>query len=413
MALFLGHNWISLPEDLPDSVRMPLSMPGRSWGALRIGSFLLLAGFALRWWWEPLHRNFGTYPSDIWYVYTNYGRFLQSNESFPIEYPAGTYYFWKLLAWLSALGGNPAYSYPTWLAVNAFVLGLLGLALLRLIQQLEHDFFPGSRAAGRVATSPTFLYFWLFNYDLPPLVCLVAALRWRLTGQTRLAMAALGLGTGLKIFPVVAAIPMLWGLHRRPLLAAVGAFLFGLCLPNLPLLLAHPDLWIFPYLWQWGYDGIPSPGRLRFALGAAPHQALILASLLGVLLWMRKRRSIGTNLDPNWLIKSSLFFLLLFVLAKGVFSPQYLLWFLPLVALLPGYPWKGLAYGMELLNLAEAFFLDYWRSGHLLALGRLRAVREAAILTYALCLFKEGPCDSGPGKSTRPGPRERCGKDRK
>lgn len=372
----------------------PHAVPDRRfWRLLApLTAALLYVSTWLRYAWPWFHEHFGSYPSDIWYIHVNYGWFLVHQGFVRIEYQAPLWAFVKALS-LAAQHLFPAtdpqkyggsiYGFDGWLLLNAFALAPFAFGLTWCMHRLDREFFHiGTRRLllGFLAT-PTFLYFSVFNYDVIPTFCAVAALLYLLRGQVWEPFLLLGVGAAFKIFPGVLVLPFLLTLPRDRWGRAVLAFVAPLAALNLPLMLHDFPTWFFPFQWQAEFDRDPQPGRPLFhlaqRLGTGTVRLALVAACAAVLLRWRR----GPQPDePARLVAVSLFLLVAFVEAKGVFSPQYLFWILPFLALGAAFPWGGRGTLLELINIADPFGLDHWRSGHMAGLVAIRVVRDLFLL---------------------------------
>lgn len=362
----------------------------------------LLASYLMRRHWETLYAYFQTYPSDIWYMHINYSWFLVNQGYFGMEYPAGMFAFVKAMAvicrWTFPLvephkHGGLLYTYQDWLLVNSIALGAAALALVWCMHRLDQEFFRLRRGRLLVAFvfTPSFVFFTLFNYDVLPILCCVAAFLALLRRDDGTAFMILGVGTAVKIFPGVLVPLFLLAVPRKSWLADLGWFLGACAVVNLPFYLLNPDAWIFPYKWQMEFDNADQTGRLLHALTEALGKlpALVVVGTVGLtLLLMVWRKAPREPLaHPVWMAQASLLLVGLFIFTKNVFSPQYLFWLLPYATLGTAFPFWGLGTFIEVVNIAEAFRLDYWRSGHLEGLETIRFVREVgmgALLVYTV-----------------------------
>jgi len=274
-------------------------------------------------------------------------------HSFPSEYPAAALAIFSLPLLLP------------WLSYGAAYMVWIGLILLLATGVLA---WRGRWAAAAALPVYVVLAGWGFvlqRFDLLPGLCVLLALIAARRGRPRAAAAALAAGTLLKLFPIV-LLPLLLivckresGRWRLDIAAVFGAVCLLGVLPALALnptglagsvafLFGRPaELESMPgvLLWIAGVLGVgPAPGvpggpfiafsfnSLNVAGGGAPWGPLWTA-LGGVGLlaayWRawRGRDSLGR----------AMILALLIVLATGkVFSPQYVLWLLPLVALVEG-----------------------------------------------------------------------------
>lgn len=362
----------------------------------------LLISYLMRRHWETLHALFQTYPSDIWYMHINYSWFLVHQGFFGMEYPAGMFAFVKamsvLCAWIFPMvephqHGGRLYTYQDWLLVNSLALGAAAMALVWCMHRLDQEFFhlrKGRLLIAFVAT-PSFVFFTLFNYDVLPILCCVAAFLALLRKDDPTAFMLLGVGTAVKIFPGVLLPLFLLALPRNRWLPALGWFSGSCAIVNLPFLLLNPDAWIFPYRWQMEFDNADQTGRLLYTLtqafGKLPALLIVGSAGLAILYAVWRKAPREPLAHPRWMAQASLLLVGLFIFTKNVFSPQYLFWLLPYAALGTAFPFWGLGTAIELTNIAEAFRLDYWRSGHVEGLQAIRALREvgmAALLIYTV-----------------------------
>lgn len=376
----------------------------------------VVASYLLRVYWRELHDLFQSYPSDIWYMHINYSWFLVNQGFFGMEYPAGMFAFVKAMAVICktcfpmvephARFGGFLYRYEDWLLVNSLALGLASLGITWCMHRLDAEFFhlrPHRLLTGFVLT-PSFVFFSLFNYDGLPILCCVAALLALLRRDEVTSFMLLGIGTAVKIFPGVLVPLFLLAVPRGRRLASLGWWLGAWAAVNLPFLYLNPDAWSFPYRWQMGFDSADQTGRMLFTLtsnlGKLPALALVGGASLLALERTRRTAPPDPLEDPVWMARASLVLVTLFIFTKNVFSPQYLFWLLPLATLGTAYPFGGLATLVELVNVAEAFRLDYWRSGHEGGLVAIRLVRDlglAALLASTLRLLWRRPAKGGKG----------------
>ncbi len=365
----------------------------------------ILASYLLRAFWQPLHGLFGSYPSDIWYMHVNYSWFLVHRGFFEMEYPAGMFAFVKALSVVCQHLFSPTephphggllYRYEDWLAVNSVALGLAGVGISWCMHRLDAEFFHLRR--GRLlwafVWTPSFVFFTLFNYDALPVLCCTASLLALLRRDAVGSFLLLGIGTGVKIYPAVLMPLYLLGVPRGHRLEATCWFLGALAALNLPFLWLNPQAWWFPYHWQMGFDQADQTGRFLYTLttllGKGPALLTMASLALGMVAFAWRKMPQAPLDSPLWLARASLLLVGLFIFTKNVFSPQYLFWLLPFATLGTGYPFAGVASLVELANIAEAFGLDYWRSGHEEGLAGIRLVRDlglAALVAHTVVLL--------------------------
>jgi uncharacterized membrane protein len=204
---------------------------------------------------------------------------------------------------------------------------------------------PGARPWRWVLGFPLALYAFQ-NWDLfallPTVVAVVAFMRRR----DRVAGFALGLGASVKLFPGVLVAPLAaarWAAGdrvgaRRLVVTAAGTF----ALVNLPVLAASAHGWWWTYAFQsarhatWGTAWfylyrLPGVSGIVATDPVGIANAVSLAALVAGMLWLC-RVSARRQLDAAAIALAGV---AIFILANKVYSPNYDLWLLPFLALLP------------------------------------------------------------------------------
>ena len=358
-------------------------------------ALMLLMCTAGRLFWEPLCFAWGTYPSDVWYIYHNYGHFLLRHTYFSIEYPAPMLILFKVLSKIAALFpgeaqdqyGGTIYPCVNWIAVNSVFLGLCALLSVWLAYRLCVRYFnlPPSRVLWGFVLSPCFLFFCVYNYDMVALLCSLAALWLYLEDDDVGACACCGLGFAFKVYPGL-MFPLFWlclPWGRR--WKALGAFLLPWLILNVPMMASDFSCWLYPYTWQLNFDNTEiQTGRLGYTLygliGKGPALALMTATMALVLWQVWKRRPTDFRTNALWLARSSTILFACFILLKNVFSPQYLLWLTPFLGLGGGYPFWGLYSLVELISGLEVTFLFKLKEHLPQFIVCARALRDLAVV---------------------------------
>ncbi|MCR5661080.1 MAG: glycosyltransferase 87 family protein [bacterium] len=401
---------------------------------------VVIVSFLIRWYWQELHDLFGTYPSDIWYIHINYGWFLVYSDNFSTEYPAPMLGIFRGLSWICQLfpateatkyGGN-IYSCGTWLAVNCTFLGALGILSAKYLYEIQKKLVYTTNSIYWYILSPTFVYYLFINYDMIPVTCCLASFYYLLRRDYMLSFIILGAGAAFKVFPGVLLFIFILDVPVKKRIESVLWFIAPIIIMNVPFMVRDMKTWLFPYTWQMEFDNTPMDGHIIYHLTQLLGKPGALALMAALGLWSlyliiktRKHAILssftgeepqkesspapGTESDESiqdlpiaeWYAASSLVLILLFILTKNVFSPQYLIWILPFLVMfkpywvkskssaqLPCYPFWGIAIVVELINCCECFFLDYWRSGHMEGIVAIRSIRELALLALlAYCLY--------------------------
>lgn len=313
-------------------------------------------------------------------LYRTYGEQMTHGavpyRDIPIEYPPGALPFFAIPASVTSTFSSFSLVFETMLAVcGAAVLVAFDMVLRRLGES------PRRRAAVllAVAAGPFLLGRVAFErFDLWPASLAAVAVALLLIGRFRLSAVALAFGTAAKLFPI-ALVPLLvaraWRRNRTEGLLALGISVGGsfICfLPFLvlaphgtihmlarqvrrplqietvaavPLLVAH-DLANVSIGVEASYGSINLGGHSAAALA-------LLASVAGlaflVLLWRIGRRGGNDRVLAAAVILTVL-------VAGKVLSPQFLLWAVPLVALIaPDVPLAAILFAVALL-LTRALF---------------------------------------------------------
>jgi hypothetical protein len=273
----------------------------------------------------------------------------QTGQLVTVEYPVLT----GLLMWLLSRVGT----FAGFLALSTLVMGVAAVGVTLILYRWTR------RRAWLWAAAPALVHYLAYNYDALPALAVVVALGLVLgrdpttvRGLRYLGAAAiLGIGGGLKLYPLVFLLPLaLWLLFGRPgagqlplrarlgrALAAgtVGTAVFVAV--NLPILLANPQGWWLPFsfqasrpidastlsIWFFASSFWPSVGQAQWMLaaGVATAAGIAVAAAAG---WLIGRRQGGYPL-----LGTCISVLAAYLLFNKVFSPQYILWLLPLLVL--------------------------------------------------------------------------------
>jgi hypothetical protein len=211
----------------------------------------------------------------------------------------------------------------------------------------------------------------LERFDLWPAALVVLALSLHLTDRTRLAWIVLGLGAASKLYPIlIAPLFLIAQGQRRTFRQVVGdglACAAAILLPT--LLVTRGDLLavrgFFDYHlargleieslyasilmlgrfaggelnWAFRYGSIELVAPLAgFCASLALPTSMIAVGISYAAAWRTRPGEDGAMGSPQftWLVRASLTTVTAFVIFGKVLSPQYLLWLIPLAALIPG-----------------------------------------------------------------------------
>jgi hypothetical protein len=346
--------------------------------------------------WTALHHGFLARGQLVdTPVYQAYGDEIVQGRvpyrDFAVEYPPAALSVFVL----PALGGGGHQDAGVYRRRFEWLMALAGLALLgSVVASLRFLGEPPGRALavlGLVSVSPLALgSVVLTRFDLLPAAICGAALAALLRGRGRLALGLLGVGVGVKIYPLVLLPPALLWLRRRrgdrEALAAAQVFLAVVLLLFLPFLLVAPggllhSIWVqlsrplqleslgsslliaLYHLTGLGLAVTTSSGSQNVtgtgsSAVATLTSLLQVAVLLGIWTWFGRGEA-----QPARLLRACAASLVAFVVLGKVLSPQFPIWLVPLVPLVRGR--RGLAASgllLVALLLTQAWFPQhYWQ----------------------------------------------------
>ena len=332
-------------------------------------------------------------------------------RDFPLEYPPFALVFFVL----PRLVASTLLGYYRWFQVEVIVFELAGLAILGLIaHQRNRSLVPP--LAGYTIAIAAMGPITGQQFDIFPAILTLAALYcfWRERHATGWVLVALGALT--KLFPLLVAPVWLFAYWNGDLDAAnanirllkrsAAAFGITTVVVLLPWLVAPASLRFFVQyhaergiqlestyatllliaarLHMISMSTAMSFGSWNVTGGAATaltrlSTPLFLAALIGVVLRLRRyppRRDATHGADIEWLAMGTLLVLVATLLTSKVFSPQYLLWLLPLIALVPAGSRAAVWATFALAGLATYYIFPM----HYLELVRGNAAPEAALL---------------------------------
>ncbi|MGW2655130.1 glycosyltransferase family 87 protein [Streptomyces sp. NPDC001478] len=255
-----------------------------------------------------------------------------------LEYPVLTGVFMQIAAWLTPGGGSLQHQEQIYWLVNAGML-MICTAVIAVCVARTHRRRPWD--ALLVALAPAFALTATINWDLLAIALTAAAmLMW--SRSRPLAFGVLiGLATAAKLYPVFLLGPAFvlcwragkWREFGAAVLGAAGSWL----VVNLPVMLFAPDGWkkFYSFSEERGIDfgsfwliitqrtgepiEVPTVNTISMLM------VIALCAVIGVLTLTAPRR-------PRF---AQLAFLVVavFILVNKVYSPQYVLWLIPLAAL--------------------------------------------------------------------------------
>lgn len=261
------------------------------------------------------------------------------------EYPVLTGAFAELTRRITVLLGVPVgpglstdqglIAADRFMVVNLLLLGVLFLAAVWLTAQTT----PGRPwDAMLLAVSPCVLAAGAVNWDM--LVVALTALGFWLWSRDRpgLAGAAWGLGMAAKLYPLLLLGPLLILCLRarrlREFGSALAGFLIAWSLVNLPVVLFAQQAWVD--FWRFNSERSGDFGSIWYVLSLAghpvPHLNVVTLVLLGFACAAIAAVLLVAPRRPR-LAQGAFLVVAAFLLINKVYSPQYVLWLLPLVVL--------------------------------------------------------------------------------
>lgn len=307
--------------------------------------------------------------SDLPYLYTGRG-LVEANWPFSddeqvrlrypevMEYPVGISYFAYTAARVTQfLAGSPdldarsqvsassLYGTPEvqreiriFVIVHALFFALLALISAWLLAGVNRG---RPWDAALFAASPTLALTFLVNWDMLAVVLVAAALWSWARGRPILTGVLIGLGTATKLYPLFLLGPLLVICLRerrwRELIGTVLASILTWAVVNVPGYFSGPDQW--KVFWSFNSERTADLGSLWLVVAQAS-DSVITADTINVwsygifAAWCVGVAMLGWT-APTTPRFAQLAFLVIagFLLVNKVYSPQYVLWLLPLAVL--------------------------------------------------------------------------------
>lgn len=268
------------------------------------------------------------------------------------------------------------------------------------------------------AAVPFIHFFYLQRYDILPALISLAAI-WLFSSKRHFASGlAVAAGIGVKLYPLLFVPPLLVLALRQ---GKGKRFLAGLTLGLLPIVLLSfwlpwwrfaafqtarglqveslysSIIWLGKLLgateahWKYTYKWYEVHGPMASAILPWARGLFILGVGGSTLVSIRAASKFQTNSVPQ-IARLLLIPLLPFVALNQVFSPQYLIWLLPLAALasLEGTPWRFCAVSLAAF-LTPLFYPvpEYYDGGLNLAQTTMLLIRNLVLITVWILLLWE------------------------
>lgn len=327
-----------------------------------------------------------------------------------VEYPVLT----GLVIWFASLWANTDFQF---MVSNAIILTFGALLTTFLLIRLA------GRRALWWACAPALVLYGVYNWDIPPVLASVAAIwmvfrgpsNWSVRTRTILAGVLLGIGGGLKLYPLLFVIPLaiwvLWGAGnirkgRRfgadDIRSAIGVVIAAggvAVLVNVPFMIIGFKGWLAALqfqanrvvsadtlsIWYWGLRSFGNPaGQTGLdVITVAAGVALIIA-IIAILAWgWALGRRVGVY---PWLGVSAAL-LCAYMLLNKVDSLQYILWLTPFFVLLSIRKRWVIAYFVADIILFVGWFQSNYHSAISDGIWAFDVVTQVGIWSRALLLL--------------------------
>lgn len=324
------------------------------------------------------YEKLGTYLGDIWNFFANY---LQKGLHYPPEYPVGIRFVYEIFQFdkFQTLSG--------FFSANAFVLTICALVITYLLYLIVKN-------SGKNFSSiwyywilaPSFIVYSLYNYDLPAIMFAVLSYYLLTKNKYNGSAISLALGAVIKFFPVYLLPIFIINSPKEKRLKYFIVFVITFALCNLPYMISDFSSWAYPYLWQITNNLSHSAREQTYwwilypylgkSLGAI--SLLLFASLYTYFLIKLKNKPIALQIVA---------ILILFLLTDRIYSPQYNLYLLPFLVILPYFVNKPLFYLLELTNCAVIIFF-FKLTGDLVLLQSIVFVRYLLLIVLFIINYQ-------------------------
>lgn len=261
------------------------------------------------------------------------------------EYPILIAVIATLLAWLahgitSVLGALGIQAGPN---LVFYDLNFLAIVALWMITTVLVAKLAGLRYwdAAMVAVAPGIIFAGFINWDMWAVVLLIGAMWAFAKHRYGWAGVLIGLGTAVKLFPLflLGAIAVLAIRTARyyPLLITAAGTATTWLIVNLPLMIFNPDAWAVFY--EYSSDREPGWSSIWHAYSTGAEADITGAELSSYAFWSfvvacAVIAVIGLTTRHRPRLAQLLFLIIAaFILVNKVYSPQFVLWLIPLIAL--------------------------------------------------------------------------------
>ena len=252
-----------------------------------------------------------------------------SSTTDAVEYPVLTGTVMWLLALATPSGENEILNYYR---LNALFLAALFIFIAFIVHRIRPEF------SYLAAIAPAAIASLYINWDLWAIASMILSIYWFDRKKYKHSAVAIGISISTKFLPVFLLLPIaliLWRRNEvRELIRYIVIAVLTFAAINLPVLLTTPEGWLRFY--ELNFDRGQDWGSLWYALSSLgvnlgnTNFFAILAlfvSVLFVSLLIFSTKNVLTLADVSFIV------LALVMIASKVYSPQYILWLVPLAVI--------------------------------------------------------------------------------
>lgn len=272
---------------------------------------------------------FPAFYTDISMVY--YRNVLPTNNGipyhdYPLEYPAIP----AILIWISGLA--PSHDY--YMATMAFLMFPFVIVAVYFLYRICSEFgMDRGRIIPFFIMAPSFLVMLFYNWDIPAVALVTAAIYYGLKKNSRLSGFCLGIGFAAKSYPLLLLPVFLkneqsWKLRFETVLSTI----LGALIPNLPFILVDLPGWMGSYRSTYGTLYLENSIWLAvryYHLISEDWLILAVAWSLILLTILHMTFANDSLVMKVWII------LAVIIAVYPTYPPQFDLWLLPLFVLNP------------------------------------------------------------------------------
>ncbi len=311
-----------------------------------------------------LYQQFGFYQGDIWYFYTFYGDKIKDDFFYRIEYPVG-YVLIQKLSYFLTINIYKEFNYQNFMLSHLVLILPTALACYFFFLKIfKHLNLKQNKQFLLFVFSPSLAIYSTINYDLFPMTFVLGAIYFLFKQEFKLSFLFLSLGTVIKIYPLfLIPIFIFYMLSKKikslEIIKSIFVFSAIFLIINLPYYLFNKSFWIYPYIYQTQNPEKSDPTTISYFLFQTLNLGFLRTPFLILLIvtaWFISYKFFNKKILSNKnLIYLCLLTLFSSVFGNQVYTPQYIMWFLPyilLTSIIPLFIW----FPFDLLNAATRFF---------------------------------------------------------